>query len=981
MSVYPEELWLSGNLGLENKRTVRYDARFISRGQQPGPTQRPNYNVPLSEWIQIRLDEGDIVINNLNETNTTLILNGDILEYTNELSNNASIDLSKYLDNVNVVSGVENSGTLTLTLSNGNTVDIDLSTLVDGLYTAGNGLNEDTPGTFAWGNILVDDILIDGDTNQFKIDFLNLSEFNTTSDIITETSLTSSDYNSPIITIDSTAEFYLKTPIHATRPTGSLLQLITNAGRAEYSTYAFPTGPGADNQILVYDLATNALVFEDQPTIPPGSVYLPGSGITEDPSGTFNWNDEITEDVEITGAGTYDIQFNNINFFGVQSTASITLDAVTDLNLNGDNQLNLNSPQIDIVQKPTLNNLATDLLVRNPTTGTLEYRDVSTITGTGGSGEEYHRKTITQVAHGFSIPAYGFLPLHLDKASGLWVAASSASEILPHETFLVEIVDTDTFIVQQSGYLNTGAHGLSKGDYYFLTDAGNISLTADADIDDVVCHVPDTTSVMLLNQRPFSPSAGGGGAGDYISNVTLLPGNILDFTKVGLAFGGTVDLSSIDSYISNITWNAGSEQLEFTAVGSAHSTAVSIPLPQFGITIEDDGTPLAGTPHTIFDFVGDGIDVINNGGGQVTITSKNLATDDLVQDITTPGPTRTYDANGGNLTFTGGNQYRFETAFMEIEIAGDSGAPGEFLGYDAVTGVSWQTPSGTGGDPDQNLWETITADTGSTVASTTTDTLTIAGGTDISTSIVGDVLTINYTGAGGAVYTSNNAITKTTNNFQLGGQLVKDTEIDGEDNYMDFVDVKRFLVQANGVRGAAVSDGIISLGESVLPKNPHISSSYGFVIGGGTVRDEVGGDGKYSGEQYVSTIGVGDIAEGTATEMSFGLLDQNKTQGNSYAVEVDADYGVRIIKGDIASGSSYRFPLQATSLTVAENKVIKITSSSGTDVFTEFASVAYPFTPTNSVDTSGDEGDIAYDSTYIYYKDAVGWKRIAGNTF
>lgn len=50
-----------------------------------------------------------------------------------------------------------------------------------------------------------------------------------------------------------------------------------------------------------------------------------------------------------------------------------------------------------------------------------------------------------------------------------------------------------------------------------------------------------------------------------------------------------------------------------------------------------------------------------------------------------------------------------------------------------------------------NLWLTIEADTGSTSADNPTDTLTIVGGTDISTSIVGDTLTINYTGSGGGL--------------------------------------------------------------------------------------------------------------------------------------------------------------------------------------------------------------------------------------
>lgn len=46
----------------------------------------------------------------------------------------------------------------------------------------------------------------------------------------------------------------------------------------------------------------------------------------------------------------------------------------------------------------------------------------------------------------------------------------------------------------------------------------------------------------------------------------------------------------------------------------------------------------------------------------------------------------------------------------------------------------------------QNIFETIDADTGTTTANATDDTLTVAGGTNIATAIVGDTLTINYVG-------------------------------------------------------------------------------------------------------------------------------------------------------------------------------------------------------------------------------------------
>lgn len=55
------------------------------------------------------------------------------------------------------------------------------------------------------------------------------------------------------------------------------------------------------------------------------------------------------------------------------------------------------------------------------------------------------------------------------------------------------------------------------------------------------------------------------------------------------------------------------------------------------------------------------------------------------------------------------------------------------------------TASG-GGSTTQNLFEGFIADTGTTTASAATDVLTVAGGTNISTSIAGDTLTINMTG-------------------------------------------------------------------------------------------------------------------------------------------------------------------------------------------------------------------------------------------
>ena len=85
---------------------------------------------------------------------------------------------------------------------------------------------------------------------------------------------------------------------------------------------------------------------------------------------------------------------------------------------------------------------------------------------------------------------------------------------------------------------------------------------------------------------------------------------------------------------------------------------------------------------------------------------------------------------------------------------GGGASDGQVLKWDGTNNYWYpandETATGGGGGTTQNLFETINADSGSTVASAATDTLTIAGGSNISTSIAGDTVTIAMTGALGA---------------------------------------------------------------------------------------------------------------------------------------------------------------------------------------------------------------------------------------
>jgi plastocyanin len=94
-----------------------------------------------------------------------------------------------------------------------------------------------------------------------------------------------------------------------------------------------------------------------------------------------------------------------------------------------------------------------------------------------------------------------------------------------------------------------------------------------------------------------------------------------------------------------------------------------------------------------------------------------------------------------------GNTYVNADVDTHLNIA--AAGTNQILGWDG-TDYQWVDDAtgsgGGGGDPDQNLWATITGDTGTTTANTITDSLTVAGGTDITTSVSGDIVTVAFSG-------------------------------------------------------------------------------------------------------------------------------------------------------------------------------------------------------------------------------------------
>ncbi|AFD02697.1 baseplate wedge tail fiber connector [Synechococcus phage S-MbCM6] len=119
-----------------------------------------------------------------------------------------------------------------------------------------------------------------------------------------------------------------------------------------------------------------------------------------------------------------------------------------------------------------------------------------------------------------------------------------------------------------------------------------------------------------------------------------------------------------------------------------------------------------------------------------------------------------YTVNGDdnpyvNINITAGGagnvKAKLVTEYSSIDILSDvdttTVAPteGQVLKWDNTAG-KWEPADDQAGISSLNIFSTFDSDSGSTTADAQADTLVIAGGTDIGTAVVGDTLTINYTG-------------------------------------------------------------------------------------------------------------------------------------------------------------------------------------------------------------------------------------------
>ena len=208
------------------------------------------------------------------------------------------------------------------------------------------------------------------------------------------------------------------------------------------------------------------------------------------------------------------------------------------------------------------------------------------------------------------------------------------------------------------------------------------------------------------------------------------------------------------------------------------------------ITIIPNGTGdvliTSGSQTTTFDGATGNVDI----GSTISYKNEYTALGNAPVAATYPGYFFTVDGDDNpyvNIDITAGGvgptraklltEYSGITNLTDVDTTTVSPTDGQVLKWDNAAG-KWEPGDDNSGAALQNLFASVAADTGSTTANSVTDTLTIAGGTDIVTSITGDTVTIAFNGTLTTTFadltdTDTTGITKGDSIFWNGADLVR----------------------------------------------------------------------------------------------------------------------------------------------------------------------------------------------------------------
>ena len=437
------------------------------------------------------------------------------------------------------------------------------------------------------------------------------------------------------------------------------------------------------------------------------------------------------------------------------------------------------------------------------------------------------------------------------------------------------------------------------GSYTDLTNTPTIP----ADISDL------TDTQGLLGQGGGGGSTiiqGGGGliitADDSVQR-TILPGNTLQiqgsgdvstsFTNVGGT--DTLTISVAQSQDNNTTYtytavdgvDANSKRLRLTDSNSATQDVTLVAGTNVGITRSGSELTLTST-DTDTSY---GLSSATDGDGDIVmrLTSSGGATDDVkVTPGTNISVTRTNDTS-----FIINNTQTIPNTFGTVQVGGtdvDAIANADTLTLNAGAGISLtpdvanRTVQIDNTFTDQKLFQSVSADTGSRTAQTVTDSLSIIGGTGISTSITNNVLTVEYVGAAGGA--QNNFETVAIGTPSVNVELVADSPND----ILYIGGAGHISVSATG-SGAGTTTDQVTIGSSITALFTSVDGDTGTktatgltdtlkIVGGAEISTAV----NVSGELVVDYTGAG-----LATADNFAYKTITITTGGGVQASTNVD--------------------------------------------------------------------------------------------
>jgi hypothetical protein len=252
-------------------------------------------------------------------------------------------------------------------------------------------------------------------------------------------------------------------------------------------------------------------------------------------------------------------------------------------------------------------------------------------------------------------------------------------------------------------------------------------------------------------------SAANDGTGDSLRDGAIKLNSVINeiYTNLG---NDTNLLVNINQPVAGqvLRWNGS-----VFAEGHFDSLSADLNVKGFKITSESNGDVVI-QPHGTGDIkfwaggTGSAYTYIDGADGKLKYTNHFNALGDLPNATIHHGMfAHVHDEGHGYVAHSGAWMQLIDEGSSIGELAdvnmtiGGGPSDGQVLKWNA-TGQYWYAANdatGSGGTTEtQNIWQSIFADSGQTTASAPTDVLTIAGGTNIATSITGDTLTINMTG-------------------------------------------------------------------------------------------------------------------------------------------------------------------------------------------------------------------------------------------